>query len=401
MSRLKEKSSISSGVACSPPTVVTVVDQAEKAFLKRSFKRALYLSNQFLLEEEERLKKKIDCNSQEIISIEIRCTNDDIFPWDRVGDDMETYELKIDPSKTAKPDHRNRALAVALQSWFEISRNTQEDGYQYLVPFCRALTGTPVTLELLLILLRFYVGVGQPGWSIHVATACLNQCRWSPQLFRHDGGSASSEVLKEISEILLIELLPFHPRAVRSSVEWLNSEYTIENRPELKNDIIWKSSPSRIRKGTLETLISSMNPDMALRNLDEVEWFKTSLKASFTKWKTMLIDAEKEEEENRKNSMVVRAQKQFNWSSLLSLSRHIETRCLRLLRRLKRLLLDFQTAWKNGALDYKLAGAATAFSFVVLAYRYHRRKWLALLRAAIYEAVVQPVKEVVEALQLL
>lgn len=383
----------------------TIVDQAEKAFLKRSFKRALHLSNQFLLEEEEQKQNKNSRrNSQGIISIHIPCTKDDILPLGRVGDDimMKAYDLTIDITKTTRPDPRDRALGVALQSWFEISQSAQEDGAQFLVPFCRSLTGgAPVTIELLLILLRFYIQMGQPGWSICVATACLSQCRWSPQLVRYSRDCNSTNALKEISEILLLELLPFHPHAVRTSVECLNCENTNESQTRQQNTSIWNSAPSEIRKETLETLISAMNSAVVTGHADEAEWFQTSLQDCSTKWKGLINDLEKKKEEISQNSMVVRMQKQFNPSTLRSVvTKQFETQSVLLLRRLKGLLLQCQTTWKNGALDYKLAGVAAAFGFAVLAYRYHRRKLLALLRAAIYEAVVQPAKEIVEALKL-
>lgn len=397
MSKLQSESALSRGISFN----LSMIDQAEKAFLKRSFKRALHLSNQFLQEAEEERNGTVQ-NTQETISIEIPYRPNDILPWDRIVQDTNSCVLTIDTAKTTRPEPRDRALAVALQSWFEISRNTQENGRQYLVPFCKALTGTPVTFELLLILLRFYVQIGQPGSAIYMATACLQQCRWSPTQLRNGRDDASKKALKEISQILLVELLPFHPFAVHASIEWLNCDYTKGGKPEFKNDLIWKSSPGIVQKNTLETLISSMSPDLVLNNADEPEWFKTSLEACFSKWKKSLSELEKQEEEALQNSIIMKAQKQFSRSTFTLISRHLETQYEHLLQRLKQLLLDVQMVWKKDKGNYKVAGVTAVIGLAVLAFRYHRQrqKLLALLRSAIYEAVVQPTKEILEALQL-
>jgi hypothetical protein len=397
MSRLQEQSSSSSAIASSS---ATAVDEAEKAFVQQSFKRALHLSNQFLLEKrgEQANKQKFD-SSDDIIQIHMDCRNDTVLPWCRVDDERQGYELKID--LTANPDSQNRAMAVALQSWFEISRNVEDDGSQYLVPFCRALTGLPVTIDLLLILLRFYMQMGQPGWSIHVATVCLSKCRCSPRLLRSKKGTASEDALKEVSDILFTDLLPFHPGAIRSVVDQLNYDDNKECRSEQMFHSTWKVTPAALRKETMKTLIAFMDPEVFLRKSGEAEWFKTSLQANFTQWKSQLTELEKNDEEKAKSSIIVRARKQFDQSSLTLLSSHFETQYLHLLQRLKRLLVTFQTTWQNGTFhNYQLAGVATVFGLAVVAYRYHRRKVRALLRAAIYEALLRPAKEIVEALQL-
>jgi hypothetical protein len=396
MSRLQEQSSSSSGIASSS---ATAVDQAEKAFVQRSFQRALHLSNQFLLEKrDEHAHDRTFDSCDDLIRIEVECRNDSVLPWHRVDDELHVYELKID--LTANPDSQNRAMAVALQSWFEISRNVEDDGSQYLVPFSRALTEFSVTMDLLLILLRFYVQMGQPGWSIHVATACLSQCRCSPRLLRNRKGTALEDSLKEMSDMLLSELLPFHPSVIRSVIDQLNGdkkEYQTEQMPHST----WKVTPVALRKEAIETLIVLIDPKVFLRQLGEAEWFKASVLANYEQWITQLTVFKKDDEDKVISSILVKARKHFDQSSLTSLSSRFETRYLHLLERLKRLLVEFQTAWQNGTLNnYQLAGAATAFGLAVMAYRYHRQKLLALLRAAIYEALVRPAKEIVEALQL-
>ena len=362
-------------------SVMSVVDQAEQSLVKSCFREALELSNTILCRDDE------STNHQAV----------QLFtPLDLFQNRNTTGCVSVDWTRNS--DDIDRAAAVALQSWFEIDliaqrhphrERLQKQGLAHLRPFLDRFMRAPMSIELLVVLVRFCQATDHFSLAVNLSMEVVTQARQQRaqrQLLSYDASISANEMtkshLKELLLILLLDLLPYCQDAA-----------TLLDTPQL----VWAWEPKQ--------WVSSYPEPQAIPSLiewsnrieeEENSWFVETVLDCREQWKL-------EEVKRGGNSLPVTnllPTTNMKVSLMLKvLSREWRVRLwLKMQEYVSQVLLIVREAPSKILEDSKQRNqvAMTLLSFWI-AWRY-RRRLLSTSSATFQKVIWQPAREIVDAI---
>lgn len=223
-----------------------LTEDSEQAFVEGSFRQALQLANACLEGEGQSETDRYRNTDSRIAKIHIPLQTPIELTFDT---DVQRRWITLDLNSPKETSRVDRAAAVALQSWFEISQKAgsqqeQARGYRHLLPFLNEYTAShqtryrsrcrSISLELMIIFLQFchatqhfHMAVELGSELIHILLSSFTSDDERPLV-----DSNQQMHFQELLIFLLTRLLPFcdRPKAVTdlgnrlapdtSSTEW-------------------------------------------------------------------------------------------------------------------------------------------------------------------------------------
>jgi hypothetical protein len=201
----------------------SVILPCEGAFLQGNFREALRLSNQQLREwwqhqpKNENQNPTVPKENSDGSILQLQTPIHLVFSSEEnVIDDSSNRQmisLHFDPA-----DRIDRAAAIALQSWYEISKqpskNSDTNSHRFLQPFMNVYTSMnhkTMSLELYIVWLKFCLTVQKSSLiTIELAGEVMHHIRWAkiPQLDTSE--SKAKDLISDLTLSLFTEWLPLY-----------------------------------------------------------------------------------------------------------------------------------------------------------------------------------------------
>jgi len=356
-----------------PMAQQSLVEEAEQAFVEASFRQSLQLANKCLEEHSKNISTP-EADSGHVLKLQTPLH----LSFDTCSS-MKTIQVCLGQKET---DTIDRAAAIALQSWYEISSKAtgpeRSQGVRHLQPFLNVYSHHVMSLELMLIFLNFCRATDHFQEAVDV----------SSELAFHLFSFQKAMMWKrdETDELLIVLFTEMLPRCQTKAVVDLLRRFDQDE---------W--TPSSVRWRALEqprmhTLLQVLS---FLRKIDH-GWLPDTLGDCISRLESQLDDMESEESEPNPKHSLNAAHPQIISSSTV---RTWKVVCDRFLTHIVSRIRDYLVLCSDHAQDrWKQRGQlAITVLTVWIAWRQRRRILNASKRIAI-QCISKPIAEIVEAL---
>ena len=222
------------------------VEAAEHAFLRGEYRRALKDANRCLVYATTPRPSSV--KGMELIEEDcFRVSAPLHFPL--VFEDNHPFYIRID-SKSS--DLTDRAAAVALQCWYELSQKisdspvVRDSHLTLLQPFWKAYSaddanGRSFSVELVMVLIRFFQATNHVHEAYELSLATLDHLLSSSEISSCSFLRDQRHLVQELVSHLFLDMMPYSATAIPVSAA-LRRLSVRETQKDAPSDVVWQPS---------------------------------------------------------------------------------------------------------------------------------------------------------------